>query len=134
VVAPGSSVTWRARFPVCPSAPACGDGLCTLDEDPERCADDCTGAAPGCGGAETYLWFDPIALRLHTRREALAVAWYATDGCFPAPQTGVGEHDDAGVIDNEWIAPAEPGEAVLWLVARDDRGGASWVERRVRVE
>jgi hypothetical protein len=90
--------------------------------------------APGCGGAETYLWFDPAALHLRTRREALAVAWYGTDGRFLAPQTGVGETDDARRIDYEWIAPQAPGEVVLWLVARDDRGGTSWVERRIVVD
>lgn len=134
VVAAGASVTWRARFDACPSTPECGDGWCTLDEDADACAADCAGATPGCAGAETYLWFDPIALDLRTRREALAVAWYATDGRFRDAQTGVAEQDDARVVDNAWIAPDEPGEAVLWLVARDDRGGASWVERRVVVE
>lgn len=133
-VTPGATVTWRARFRECPTTPTCGDGLCTLDEDAERCADDCAGATPGCDGAETYLWFDPVALRLHARREALALAWYGTDGRFRDPQTGVSEREDAGVIAGEWTAPDAAGEAVVWLVARDDRGGASWAERRVRVE
>lgn len=134
VVAPGSSVTWRARFDACPTAPACGDGRCTLDEDAEVCADDCATVTPGCSGAETYLWFDPIELRLRTRREALAVAWYGTDGRFRDAQTGVGEHEEAEDIDVEWTAPDEPGEVTVWLVARDDRGGAAWAERHVRVE
>lgn len=134
VVAPGASVTWRARFAACPTSPECGDGLCTLDEDAERCAADCNAAPPGCGGAETYLRFDPLALHLATSRESLAVAWYGTDGRFDDPQTGAAINDDARIIDNGWTAPDEPGEVVLWMVARDDRGGTSWVERRVSVD
>jgi hypothetical protein len=127
-------VTWHARFDPCPTSPQCGDGLCTLDEDAEGCAADCSAAAPGCGGAETYLRFDPLALRLATSRESLAVAWYGTAGRFDDPQTGADVDDDARIIANGWTAPDEPGEVMLWMVARDDRGGASWVERRVLVD
>ena len=61
--------------------------------------------------------------------EQLLVQYYATDGTFSdgirvasSPQT-------------EWVAgPSARGKEIrFWFVLRDDRGGVTWVERRVNV-
>jgi hypothetical protein len=133
VAAPGEAVGLRVSWETCPEGPVCGDGLCTLDEDAEACAGDCAGA-PGCGGAETYLRFDPGALALTERREAIRVAWFATAGGFDATGTGRAADDREDSSDNVWTAPEEPGAATIWVVLRDDRGGVAWRAVPVTVE
>lgn len=131
LVAAGEEVVLVIRWPDCPAEPRCGDGLCTLDEDIDACAVDCTDPR-GCGGAETYLRFDPEALALTSAREAMRVAWYATAGGFATTHTGRAADDTGATSTNTWTAPAEPGPATIWIVVRDERGGASW--RTVAVE
>jgi hypothetical protein len=125
VASAGQAVVLRVSWATCPEEPTCGDGLCTLDEAADTCPGDCTGA-PGCGGAETYLRFDPAALALARQREALRVAWYATAGTFDLTSTGRAASERDATSDNTWTAPDEPGPATIWVVLRDDRGGASW--------
>lgn len=88
---------------------------------------ECT--APGCTGREPYLAFDPKAAALVTREETMTVAWTATAGRLDAATTG-----GVSASDNGWTAPAAPGEARLFAVLRDDRGGSGWREVVVRVE
>ena len=57
----------------------------------------------------------------------------------------VQQYTEAGIVEDEvriasdsetgWVArtSAAGSELGLWFVARDDRGGVSWAERRVRV-
>lgn len=129
-VAPGAELSLRARWPACPTTPACGDAVCSLGE-PTTCPDDC--AVPGCRGAETYLRFDPTSLTLVEQREAISLAWYATAGSFAAARTGRAGDDPGTFSDNPWTAPDEPGDHTLWIVIRDDRGAAAWQTLRVRV-
>lgn len=131
-VSPGERVELRVRWPACSSSPRCGDGACTLDEDADACPGDCSEGA-GCGGAEWYVRFDPIALAIDERREAISVAWYATDGTLDAARTGRAADDPGRTSSNVWIAPDQPGVAVLWVVLRDDRGGVSWRRQAVEV-
>ncbi|MEO8552379.1 MAG: hypothetical protein ABI678_20520, partial [Kofleriaceae bacterium] len=56
----GARIELRVRWPACAETPICGDAACTLDEDAEACPDDCPEGA-GCGGAEWYARFDPLA-------------------------------------------------------------------------
>ena len=121
----GEEVALHVQWRTCPERPVCGDGMCTLDEVPADCPGDCTGAS-GCGGAETYVRFDPGALALTTAREAMRVAWFATAGHLATASTGRAPNDVTSGSDNTWTAPAEPGPATLWLVVRDDRGGTVW--------
>jgi hypothetical protein len=39
-----------------------------------------------------------------------------------------------GRAEDTWTAPAEQGDALLWAVIHDARGGMSWRRYRVRVE
>lgn len=128
-VAPSAELPLRARWSAC--TPACGDAACTPGE-PTDCPADCEAAA-GCDGAETYLRFDPVSLALIEQREAISLAWYATAGSFAAARTGRAGDDPATFSDNPWTAPAEPGEATLWVVIRDDRGATAWRTLRVTV-
>lgn len=125
VVGAGEAVALRVRWETCPEEPVCGDGWCTLDEDDAACAGDCAGGR-GCGGAEAYLSFDPGALALTERREAIRVAWFATAGRFDAAGTGRAADDGEPASDNVWTAPEERGPATIWVVLRDDRGGVAW--------
>jgi hypothetical protein len=132
-IAAGDDVQLRVAWAACPEAPSCGDGWCTLDETAATCAEECVDAT-GCPGAEAYLRFDPIALELDTRREAISIAWFASAGSFEVARTGRSageiEHDS----ENTWTAPDEPGRVHAWVVVRDDRGGASWISFAFDVE
>jgi hypothetical protein len=121
----GARVELRVRWPACAATPSCGDAACTLDEDPEACPADCPDGA-GCGGAEWYARFDPLALEIDETREAISVAWYATAGELEVARTGRGADDAARTSTNTWTAPEHPGAVTLWIVLRDDRGGVSW--------
>jgi hypothetical protein len=95
---------------------------CPMDLE---CDDDCA-QAPGCGGAEAYLYFDPTVLELHTQREAISVSWYATAGSFASARTGRADNDATTHSDNAWIAPETAEDVTVWIVLRDDRGGVGW--------
>lgn len=132
-VAAGERVALQVRWAACPDAPTCGDDTCTLDENIETCAKDCT-ATFGCPGAEVYLRFDPVDLDLVTTREAMRVSWYATAGSFAAASTGRAAADAEPSSDNVWTAPVAGGPATLWAVLRDDRGGTGWKAVVIEVE
>ena len=129
----GETLTWRATWDTCPTAPACGDGVCGIDEDAAGCAGDCAAPA-GCAGSEQYVFFDPEAREVRERREAIRISWFATAGTFTFDRTGRTE-EEAGqpLTENEWTAPAEESTVTLWAVIRDDRGGTGWQRYRVRV-
>jgi hypothetical protein len=125
----GEAYTVRAIFPACPTEPVCGDGICssgetTSDAFPELslCSEDCT-TPKGCGGAETFVVYDPESEKVETRRESLVVSWFATAGTFATERTGdTGPLGDDRASSNGWTAPSE-GLVRLWAVLRDDRGG-----------
>lgn len=98
---------------------------------PALCTDDCAEAVD-CAGAEPYLYFDPISLKLRERTEAISLAWYATAGAWDDERTGRAEGGPSW-SHNVWIAPEELGEAFLWIVIRDDRGGTSWTQLQVAI-
>ncbi len=126
-VAPGATVTVSVDWPACPLADACGDGICGPDETRASCMQDCGGAAPrGCDGAERYLWFDPDARVLTTRREQMRVSWFASGGLFDRDRTGRDEDDPTTTSDDAWTAPPSPALVRAWIVLRDARGGVAW--------
>jgi hypothetical protein len=94
------------------------------------------GATPeSCAGSEQYVWFDPEARVVSLRREAIRVSWFTTAGALATDSTGLAEDEaDRADTDNTWTTPDTAGEARLWLVVRDDRGGVGWQSYRVRVE
>lgn len=93
----------------------------------------CTTEA-NCGGAETYLWFDPDKRTIEKRREGIRVSWFVTAGTLDADRTGRAEDEaDTNSSQNGWTAPAEAGIVSLWIVARDDRGGVGWRAGKIRV-
>lgn len=61
--------------------------------------------------------------------EELVIQHYSTEGIFES-EVRVADDPKTG-----WVArsSASGSELSLWFVARDDRGGVSWTERRVRV-
>lgn len=133
-VARGERVTLRAAWDTCPTSPACGDGVCGADESAAGCEADCK-APKGCSGSEQYAWFDPEARAVSLRREAIRVSWFTTAGALDTDTGGLAEDEaERSDTENAWTAPSEAGEARIWLVVRDDRGGVGWQSYRVRVE
>ncbi len=132
----GSSVTLRASWEACPTESVCGDQYCTANEDAASCASDCTpGEAGGCPGAEQYAWYDRQDQRVESRRESISVAWYTSSGHFDNEQTGR-EEDEATSsrsTDNVWRVGEVNGDATLWVVIRDSRGGQSWEIRQFEI-
>lgn len=55
---------------------------------------------------------------------------HGTTGGKPLPFVENEKIDD---ITSTWTVPDEPGEATLWVVIRDDRGGAGWESIRVTI-
>jgi hypothetical protein len=71
-----------------------------------------------------------------TFTENLRYSWLATRGEFSDEMTG-GAIDFFGnkpVLKTKWTAPDERGEVSFWLVQRDERGGTSWITRRILVQ
>lgn len=83
--------------------------------------------------AETYLYYDALAQRLVERREAMRVSWFATAGSLAVDASAVGEDDTATSVSTTWHTPGA-GDAWLWFVLRDSRGGITWRELHVTVE
>lgn len=106
-VAPGETLSLRATWPACDEAP--------------------------CEGAEPYLVLDPQTRELRPRMERIRVSWYTTAGHFERDTSDGGTGETPQVAENKWTAPETPGPLRLWLVIRDDRGGASWQEYRLTV-
>ncbi|HYQ17145.1 MAG TPA: hypothetical protein VEQ58_15340 [Polyangiaceae bacterium] len=132
----GSNLELRASLDDCPDSSTCGDGYCTAAEDATTCADDCkAGAAHGCSGAEHYVWYNRETQRIEQRREAITVAWYASSGHFESEQTGLAESEarSGTQTSNVWHVGSPSGNATVWVVIRDSRGGQSWWTQRVSV-
>jgi len=71
---------------------------------------------------ESYLYYDPLSQHLVTRREAMRVSWFATGGAIDVDASAVGEDRDVTSVSTTWHTPG-PGNATLWFVLRDSRGG-----------
>jgi len=94
---------------------------------------DCS-ADESCGGAESYLWFNPEKRTLTVRREAIRVSWFVTAGSFDVDRTGRAEEEaNTPSSENGWKAPSGAEDVWMWAVLRDDRGGVGWKAGRVRV-
>ncbi len=141
-VAPGARVSLRVTWPACPAVgkDACGDGICGPREDATGCAADCAMPHP-CGGAERYVLLDPVSGDVRERREGLRLSWWSTAGTFEAPRTGTPAEGDDGPrgatpvtrSENVFTAPTAPGVYTLWVVMRDERGGADWRSGQIEV-
>lgn len=82
---------------------------------------------------ETYLYYDPRSQTLVTRREAMRLSWFATGGTLAVDASAVGETDTATSVSTIWHTPSA-GQATLWLVLRDSRGGIASQVVQVDVE
>lgn len=86
----------------------------------------CADATKDCTGAETYPLFDLATRLLTDRREAMRVSWFATGGAFDGDHTGRDTNELDSFSENAWTAPSQPGTVHVWVVLRDERGGAGW--------
>lgn len=74
---------------------------------------------------EQFAYYDPSARDVVDQTEQIDVSWFATAGRLDAARTAA---------TNSWVAPDEPGEVDLWVVARDSRGGLTWRSFTVTVQ
>ncbi|AKJ06331.1 hypothetical protein ATI61_105679 [Archangium gephyra] len=90
---------------------------------------------PELTGREEAYVVPSFELKPVNLQEAWEVAWHTTLGTFSPNQTG-GADFGGGVARHrvEWTPPrnAQAQEVRFWVVARDGRGGMSWVERTVK--
>lgn len=125
-VRPGARIELTASWADCPTVPACGDGVCSADEDAMQCAGDCM-APKGCPGSEQFGSFDPTTRTNVLRREQIRLSWLATAGAFDAPHTGRSADEPTPAnSSNGFTAPDTSGKVTVWIVVRDDRGGVGW--------
>ncbi len=91
------------------------------------------------GSAESYqtlsVDFDDHSVWVEDRTELLIWSWFATAGDFGRPRT---EEDRTRGEFNVWTAPSEKpgseGDVWVWLVLRDNRGGADFTTLHLRVD
>jgi len=90
---------------------------------------------PELTGREEAYVVPSFELKPVNLQEAWEVAWHTTLGRFSPDQTG-GSDFGGGVARHrvEWTPPrnAQAQEVRFWVVARDGRGGMSWLERTVK--
>jgi hypothetical protein len=131
----GSELTLRASWDECPTESTCGDGYCTADETKVNCEPDCGTEPRGCTGSERYVWYNRETQRIEPRRDGITVAWFTSSGGFENEQTGLSEAEAASArhTENGWRIGEADGEATLWVVVRDTRGGQSWLTVPVEV-
>ena len=67
--------------------------------------------------------------------ELLFYSWFATAGQFAPDQSGGGPDlfGNVPTLGTEWTAPETEGPVRLWVVQRDERGGASFTVRCIAV-
>jgi hypothetical protein len=119
----GAAVHFRLSWATCDTNVPCPD------ETADQCAE-----PDACTGSESYVLFDLASRRIVERRESMRVSWFATAGSFANDNTGRAVEEYPNVTtDNDWVAPPTPGDAFLWAVLRDSRGGASWQRYRLSV-
>lgn len=151
------TVTFTVTWPSCPTDAAhCGDGVCGLDEngancltdccdvtqcdreDTEQakrvCLDQCVAPMPECHGAEIYVLSDPVTRTLRLERESIRISWFVTAGSLERDQSGRTSDDPQRRAENRWTAPDLPGDYWLFVVIRDDRGGANWIAQPLSVQ
>lgn len=75
--------------------------------------------------AERYVAYDLVERAVIERREVLAASWFITAGALASDRTAT--------PSNTWTAPDASGEVHLWMVLRDDRGGAAWSVHTLQV-
>lgn len=93
----------------------------------------CTGVP--CGGAESYVSYDPDRREIVERRESMVVTWLTTTGRFERARTGRAEAEAEVASDNTWTAGSTPGgHGTIFVVLRDARGGTSFRSIRVAIE
>jgi hypothetical protein len=86
----------------------------------------CADPTKDCTGAETYPLFDLASRLLIDRREAMRLSWYATGGAFDDDHSGRDSSETDSFSENGFTAPSQPGTVIVWVVLRDERGGAGW--------
>lgn len=75
---------------------------------------------------ERFVVYDPNGQSLEEQVEELRASWFVTSGEL---STDVSDEDEGGPSSSvTWTAPAAEGFATIWVVLRDSRGGADFVE------
>ncbi len=97
-------------------------------------------ALPSAATVPLELTIDPSAAETYAggTREILRATWFVRGGETDVERTTFIPNDPVATFDrltaNAWTLPAAGEDVALYLVLRDDRGGASWLARRARVQ
>lgn len=102
-----------------------GGSVVSLDAIPVGVHVSLTASWP-TASAETYAYYDSASDTVSTKRESMALAWYASSGALDQEATGRAEGDRATFSNNGWTAPPSGGSSQLWIVLRDSRGGVDF--------
>ena len=73
---------------------------------------------------EAFPYVDPSTFELRTQVERYDVSWFVTEGAVGHARSSVGQ--------GRWALPSTRGEATLWAVLRDNRGGSAVVTTHAR--
>jgi hypothetical protein len=76
---------------------------------------------PTLDAPEPYVLIDPSTLALSASVETQETSWFVTAGTLSRASTRA--------APTSWHAPGEPGTGMLWVVARDSRGGIGLLVR-----
>jgi hypothetical protein len=82
---------------------------------------------------------ESYTLNGNATREEIWADFYATFGKLDDAarllyDVGKGSEGDPSVTDNQWSPPSDAGDGTIWIIVRDNRGGASWVTVPVHVQ
>jgi len=90
--------------------------------------------------SQPYRTRPPDGSGAESRDESLTFSWFVEAGSIDDDRTGFlpGERSLADAVKNTWTTPRRTDFAAdhvrLYVVLRDNRGGVSWIARRVRLE
>lgn len=72
-----------------------------------------------------------LDVNMHPVSEQITAEFYSTLGSFKSGarllyDPSSGSVGDTSVTDNDFTPPSDPGTGTIWIVVRDNRGGATW--------
>jgi hypothetical protein len=82
---------------------------------------------------ESFPVFEVGRRQIVDHLEEIVASWFVTAGTMDRDRTGRAEDEPDNAVTNSWTAPAAAGPVHVWVVLRDNRGGAAVAEYAVQV-
>jgi hypothetical protein len=83
---------------------------------------------------EAYTERDPLSGASVAQTELLSVRYLVERGTLDSATRSDAEGDPMSIMDDNYLAPADPGPVRVWVVASDGRGGFDWMVRTLMVQ